>query len=82
MEGSLTDIPGTVSSARMGRPPLNVRETKVRLSDEQRARIIALVGKHKMAAFIRDAVDHELARRCPDAAGSVPATPPKPADPA
>lgn len=51
----------------MGRPPLNVKETKVRLSDEQRTRIIDLVGKHKMAAFIRDAIDNELARRSPDA---------------
>ncbi len=47
----------------MGRPPLHVKETKVRLTDIQRARIVALVGENRMAAFIREAVDHELDRR-------------------
>lgn len=47
----------------MGRPPLNVKETKVRLTDEQRHRIEALVGPHRMAMFIREAIDNELARR-------------------
>jgi hypothetical protein len=47
----------------MGRPPLNVRETKVRLTDEQRQRIEALVGPNRMAVFIREAVDAELERR-------------------
>lgn len=47
----------------MGRPPLNVKETKVRLTDEQKSRIAALVGGSKMAAFIREAVDRELERR-------------------
>jgi predicted DNA-binding protein len=47
----------------MGRPPLNVKETKVRLTDEQRQRIEALVGTYGMSKFIREAVDHELNRR-------------------
>lgn len=47
----------------MGRPPLNVKETKVRLTDEQRQRIEALVGPNRMAAFIREAVENELERR-------------------
>ena len=47
----------------MGRPPLQVKETKVRLTDEQRQRIAALVGTYGMAAFIREAVEAELQRR-------------------
>ncbi|MFI0848654.1 hypothetical protein ACH196_32180 [Mesorhizobium sp. IMUNJ23232] len=47
----------------MGRPPLNVRETKVRLTDEQRGRIEAIVGSYGMAKFIREAIEHELERR-------------------
>lgn len=48
---------------RMGRPPLDVRETKVRLTEEQRSRIAALVGTYGMAKFIREAIDAELDRR-------------------
>jgi hypothetical protein len=47
----------------MGRPPLNVKETKVRLTDEQRKRIEMLVGPNRMAVFIREAIDAELGRR-------------------
>lgn len=47
----------------MGRPPLRVRPTVVRLSEEALARIKAVVGKHKMAEFIREAVERELKRR-------------------
>ncbi len=47
----------------MGRPPLNVKETKVRLTDEQRVRIETLVGGRGMAQFIREAIDRELDRR-------------------
>lgn len=47
----------------MGRPPMNVKETKVRLTEETRQRIEAIVGPHRMAAFIREAVENELARR-------------------
>lgn len=42
---------------------MNVKETKVRLTDEQRERIEALVGKNRMAEFIREAVERELKRR-------------------
>ncbi len=59
----MTDIPGPVSPGRMGRPSLSVKETKVRLSDDARRRIEALVGPNQMAAFIREAVENELARR-------------------
>lgn len=61
----MTNIPGTDSPSRMGRPPLNVKETKVRLSPETKQRIEALVGPNRMAAFIREAIDNELARREP-----------------
>lgn len=47
----------------MGRPPLNVKPTVVRLTEETRERIEALVGPNRMAAFIREAVENELARR-------------------
>lgn len=47
----------------MGRPPLNVKETKVRLTQEQRERIEALVGPNRMAVFIREAIEAELQRR-------------------
>jgi predicted DNA-binding protein len=51
----------------MGRPPLNVKETKIRLSPETRERIKALVGNYGIAAFIREAIDRELTRREADA---------------
>jgi predicted DNA-binding protein len=47
----------------MGRPPLNVKETKVRLTEEQRQRIETLAGPNRMAVFIREAIDAELRRR-------------------
>lgn len=47
----------------MGRPPLNVEETKVRLTAGSKQRISALVGENRMAAFIREAVENELKRR-------------------
>ena len=48
---------------RMGRPPLNMKATVVRLSKDALKRIEALVGKQKMAEFIREAVERELKRR-------------------
>lgn len=60
---TLTNFQGTDIGARMGRPPLNVKETKVRLTDEQRERIEAIAGPNRMAAFIREAIDAELERR-------------------
>ncbi|MGE8135688.1 hypothetical protein ACQKO5_18945 [Novosphingobium subterraneum] len=47
----------------MGRPPLGVVTTVVRLSPEMLARIDALAGPGKRADFIRKAVEAELARR-------------------
>lgn len=59
----MTEIPIPVSSQRMGRPPLNMRATQVRLSEKARQRIEALVGRSKMADFIREAVENELNHR-------------------
>jgi hypothetical protein len=50
-------------SSRMGRPPLGIKSTHVRLSPELRARIEALVGKNRMGQFLREAAEAELARR-------------------
>ena len=47
----------------MGRPPLNVKPTMVRLTEETRQRIEALAGPNRMAEFIRDAIEAELMRR-------------------
>lgn len=47
----------------MGRPPLNVKATLVRLTEDVRTRIEALVGPNRMANFIREAIENELARR-------------------
>lgn len=60
---SLTSFQGTDIAPRMGRPPLGVKETKVRLTDEQRRRIEAVSGPNRMAEFIREAVEAELNRR-------------------
>lgn len=47
----------------MGRPPMQVKATVVRLSEEVRERIWALVGDNGMAQFIREAIERELKRR-------------------
>jgi predicted DNA-binding protein len=59
----MPELEGTVNAKRRGRPKLDVKETKVRLTGEQRSRIEALVGDQKMAEFIRDAIERELRRR-------------------
>jgi len=46
----------------MGRPPLGVKSTVVRLPQGLGERIDALVGKQKRASFIREAVEREVAR--------------------
>lgn len=46
----------------MGRPAIG-KFTAVRLAEGVIARIDALVGKGKRAAFIREAVERELERR-------------------
>lgn len=48
---------------RMGRKPLNMKPTPVRLSADALARIDELVGTYGRAAFIREAVERELERR-------------------
>lgn len=47
----------------MGRPPMQVKATVVRLPDDTRERIRKLVGDTGMAQFIREAVERELKRR-------------------
>lgn len=59
----MTNYSGTDIPPRMGRPPLGVKETKVRLTPEQIARIEKVAGPNRMAAFIREAVENELTRR-------------------
>ena len=59
----LENKPMADTQARMGRPPLGVKPTTVRLSLETLTRIVAVAGKNRVAIFIRDAVEHELRRR-------------------
>lgn len=54
-------VPG--SQGAMGRPPLGMKPTTVRLSADTIRRIEAIVGSRRLAAFIREAVEHELQRR-------------------
>lgn len=63
METILTNNPIPDISRRMGRPPLGIKPTQVRLSEETRERIRELVGEQGMAQFIREAVERELKRR-------------------
>lgn len=60
---SLADKESSVNRPRMGRPPLGVKVTAVRLTPEALDRIDALVGPQRRAQFIREAVEAELARR-------------------
>lgn len=46
----------------MGRPPLKVKTTVVRLPEGMGARIDNLVGKQRRAAFIREVVEREVER--------------------
>lgn len=48
---------------RKGRPSLKVKPTVIRLPFGTPARIDAVVGKHRRAEFIREAVERELKRR-------------------
>lgn len=67
METKLTDFPIADIRRRMGRPPLKAnvetKATMVRLTEDTRQRIEALVGPNRMAEFIREAVERELKRR-------------------
>lgn len=51
------------SDRAMGRPPLGMKPTTVRLSVDTISRIEALVGNRRLAVFIREAVENELQRR-------------------
>lgn len=46
----------------MGRPPLKVKTTVVRLPEGMGERIDNLVGQKRRAAFIRDVVEREVER--------------------
>lgn len=59
----MTDFPISDSAARMGRPPMNVKPTVVRLTQEALDRIEKVAGPNQRASFIREAVDNELDRR-------------------
>lgn len=59
----MTDFSISDTPRRMGRPPLGNKPTLVRLPEEARERIRALVGESGTAQFIRDAVERELKRR-------------------
>lgn len=50
----------------MGRPPLKVKPTAVRLSPEVMAKIDDLEGPGRRAQFIRAAVDEAIRRRDPE----------------
>lgn len=47
----------------MGRPPLGMKPTTVRLPVETIRKIETLVGNRRVASFIREAVENELRRR-------------------
>jgi Arc/MetJ-type ribon-helix-helix transcriptional regulator len=51
---------------------MNLKETKVRLGEDQPERIIRLVGANRMAAFIREAVETALQRAEAEAAAAAP----------
>lgn len=47
----------------MGRPPLNVKSTNIRLPEGLGDRIDKLVGRQRRAAFIREVLEREVERR-------------------
>jgi hypothetical protein len=47
----------------MGRPPLGMKPTTVRLPVQTIQRIETLVGNRRLAVFIREAIENELRRR-------------------
>ena len=51
------------SDEGMGRPPLGMKATTIRLSVDTIRRIEAQVGHRQLAKFIREAVERELRRR-------------------
>lgn len=59
----LADQASPDSDSEMGRPPLGMKPTTVRLSADTIRRIEARVGNRRLAVFIREAVENELRRR-------------------
>ncbi|WHO37631.1 hypothetical protein PMI04_013775 [Sphingobium sp. AP49] len=58
------EIPiGPDSDRSMGRPPLGMKPTTIRLTTDTIRRIESLVGNRRLALFIREAVENELKRR-------------------
>ena len=56
--------PESGNKSRMGRPPLNVMRTALRVGKDIPKRIDAVLEEHESrAAFIRKAIDAELNRR-------------------
>lgn len=51
------------SDGAMGRPPLGMKPTTIRLPLAMLERIKRLVGSRRVALFIREAVEGELRRR-------------------
>lgn len=60
---ALAEKPIADSPGRMGRPPLGIISTTVRLPKAVLERIDALLGANRRAEFIREAVEAELKRR-------------------
>lgn len=60
---ALEFVPATDTHDAMGRPPLGMKPTTIRLPVETIRRIEALVGNRRLAVFIREAVENELQRR-------------------
>ena len=54
----------------MGRPPLNVKSTNIRLPESLGERIDKLVGRQRRAAFIREVLEREVARQEGDRTGT------------
>lgn len=46
----------------MGRPPLNVKSTNIRLPEGLGERIDALIGPQRRAGFIREVLEREVER--------------------
>ena len=59
----MTNFPISNTPRRMGRPPMHLKPTLVRLPEDVAERIDAIAGPNRRSEFIRDAVERELKRR-------------------
>lgn len=59
----MTEKAISATTARMGRPKMDVKPMLVRLPEGVPEQIDALAGPGKRAEFIRDAVEREIKRR-------------------